>query len=556
MGSLVQRLIRSLEFRLAVPLGAMVVLVLAGHAVMGYLSIHEQALAFVRADLERSTALIENATHDGMLLNHMEEVQTRIERLGASPGFCGVRVYSKSGRVALSADRGERERVVDLGAEACAACHPGRQARGAGVLSRAMVVRSEGGQESQRYLKVIRNEASCSTVGCHATLERSPVLGVLDVGMTMAPFDTAIARARQQLVGTTLGLILAGALVTALVVRRLVHGPVARLQDGTRRIAAGDLSTRIEVVGQDQLAGLARAFNAMVDDLRTAHAERQQWSRTLEERVEQKTNELRQAQRQMTRVETMVSLGKLSATVAHELNNPLSGILAYARLVRRELAELPIEPGIRQELDGYLALVDKESLRCGGIVKNLLVFARGSSTRPLPVNLNEVIVHSLMLVRHHLEVHRIRAEPRLIEGDPVIIADQGQIQQAVLALLMNAIEAMLGVAGRECVLGVHAQGDEHRVTLGISDTGVGIAPETLPHIFEPFFTTKGEKSGVGLGLSVVYGVVHSHGGEIAVDSNVDAGTTFTMSLPRRAPAGGVELKARESGVTLATEASP
>ena len=104
MGSLVQRLIRSLEFRLAVPLGAMVVLVLAGHAVMGYLSIHEQALAFVRADLERSTALIENATHDGMLLNHMEEVQTRIERLGASPGFCGVRVYSKSGRVALSAD--------------------------------------------------------------------------------------------------------------------------------------------------------------------------------------------------------------------------------------------------------------------------------------------------------------------------------------------------------------------------------------------------------------------------------------------------------------------
>ncbi len=533
--SVLQRLFRSLEFRLGLPLGAVVVLVVAAHAILGYLSIRQQASGFVRADLERSTALIESATHDGMLLNRMSEVQSRIERLGVSPGFTGVRVYSKSGRIALSSDAGERDLVVGISAPACVPCHPGRQARGPGVLGEATLVQRQDGQESQRRLTVIRNEASCSTAGCHAGPDQVPVLGVLEVGMTMAPFDRAIARARHELAGTTAALILAGALVTALVVRRLVHVPVARLPEGPRRSAAGDLSTRIEISGRDQLAALAGAFNTMVGDLRAAQAERQQWSRTIEEKVEQKTKELREAQRQMIRVETMVSLGKLSATVAHELNNPLSGILAYTRLVRRELAEQPIEPALRQELDGYLSLVDKESLRCGGIVKNLLVFARGSSSRPAPVNLNEIVVHSLMLVRHHLEVHRIRSDPRLIEGDPVIVADQGQVQQAVLALLMNAIEAMQGISGREAVLGVHLGGDEQRVRLSISDTGVGIDPAALPHIFEPFFTTKGEKSGVGLGLSVVYGVVHAHGGEIGVESRPDAGTTFLITLPRRAP---------------------
>jgi two-component system NtrC family sensor kinase len=547
-----QSLARSLEFRLLVPLAATVALVLSVHALLGYWGARDQMSRFVRADLERSTSLIESATHDGMLLNRMDEVQSRIERLGASPGFIAIRVYSKDGRIALSANPAERGSVVDLHAEACAACHPDSQLTGKGVLYHRNLVHRYDGHEAQRSLAVIRNEPACSAVGCHVQPSEGRVLGVLDVQMTMAPFDAAIARARRQLAWTTAALILASSLVAALFIRRLVHEPVARLHEGTRRIAGGDLDTRIEVSGRHELAELAGAFNGMVRDLRSARDELDRWSRTLEEKVEQKTLELRKAQQQMTHVETMVSLGKLSATVAHELNNPLSGILAYARLIRRELDDQTMDGAIRKELNEYLALVDKECVRCGAIVKNLLVFARGGGVRLTMTDINQIVEHSLMLIRHHLEIHKVRLDATLLDGDPTVVVDQGQIQQAVLALLMNAIEAMQSRPERPAVLGVHLSGDEASVQIRVCDTGVGIPADLIEHIFEPFVTTKGEASGVGLGLSVVYGVVHGHGGDITVQSQPGVGTTFTVTLPRRRESGS---ESREQPVTVGASGS-
>lgn len=550
MALTMKSLTRSLELRLIVPLAAIAALVLAAHALLGYWSARDQIAVFVRADLERSAALIESAMHDGMLLNRMDEVQARIERLGASPGFNSVRVYAKDGRISLSSQPRERGAVVSLAEEACALCHPGGLATGPGVLSRRVLAQERDGHDAQQCLTVIRNEPACATAGCHAPPPVSPVLGVLEVQMTAAPFDVALARARSQLVWTTAVLVLASGLVTGLVIRTLVHLPVKRLHEGTRRLASGDLDTRIEVKGRHELARLAEAFNRMVGDLRSAREEVERWSRTLEQKVEEKTDELRRTQQKMTQVETMVSLGKLSATVAHELNNPLSGILTYARLVRRELAELALDEGVRADLDRYLELVDKESVRCGGIVRNLLLFARGHGARLAPTDVNQVVEHSLMLVRHHLELKRIALETGLAEGDAEIIADQGQIQQVVLALLMNAIEAMQDVEGRERRLGVHLRAEAGAVELRVSDTGVGIPPELVPHIFEPFVTTKGEASGVGLGLSVVYGVVHGHRGEIAVASTPDQGTTFTVRLPRRpsgAPGPAAPLAAAAGG---------
>lgn len=553
MLSKLRLLASSLELRLLVPLASTIALVLALHALLGYWGARDQVSRFVRADLERSTALIQSATQDGMLLNRMDEVQQRIERLGASPGFTAIRVYAKDGRIALSADSGECGRVVDLSAEACVACHTRGEVSGAGVLMNTNLVHRYDGHEAQRSLSVIRNEESCATAGCHPAPAQRAVLGVLDVQMTMAPFDEAISRARQQVVWTTAILILASGLIVALFIRKLIHVPVARLHEGTRRIAAGELDTRIDVSGRHELAVLAQAFNRMVAELRAARDELDRWSHTLEEKVEEKTLALRQAQEQMIQVETMVSLGKLAATVAHELNNPLSGILAYARLVRREIGEQPVDPRVRSELESYLALVDQECVRCGDIVKNLLVFARGRGVRLSSTDINQIVEHCLMLVRHHLEIQHVRLETSLLAGDATIVADQGQVQQAVLALLMNAIEAMQGNGDRPAVLGVEIEGDDHHVEIRIRDTGAGIPSELIPHIFEPFVTTKGETSGVGLGLSVVYGVVHAHGGEIAVRSRPNVGTTFTITLPRRREPGP-EPSASVAAGTIGSEA--
>lgn len=529
---------RSLELRLLVPLAITIAVALAIHAVIGYWGVREELKRFIRADLARSTTLIRNATHDGMLLNRMSEVQSRIENLGSSSGFTAIRVYSKDGRIALTADRSERGRVIPITDKECTACHIEGEETGEGVLRSVEMPVLGDGHEGQRSLSVIMNEASCSSLDCHPPPAHRPVLGVLDVQMTMAPFDEAINRARQQLGTTTILLIMTAGVIVAIFIRRLIHEPVERLHEGTQRIAAGDLHTTIDVSGQHDLAQLAGAFNGMVKDLRGAREELGEWSRTLERRVEEKTQELRQAQRRMTQVETMASLGKLSATVAHELNNPLGGILAYARLTRRELAEQGLEPGVFAQIDSYLRLIDRESVRCSEIVKNLLVFARGQSVRTKMVSINEIVDNSLMLVRHHLEMHKIRLEASLLDSDPTIVADQGQIQQAVLALLMNSIESMHGLKERPAVLTVRMRGDADRVEFSVQDTGVGIAPELLPHIFEPFVTTKGETSGVGLGLAVVYGVVHGHGGEITVQSKVGEGTMFTVWLPRRREAPG------------------
>lgn len=526
-------LARSLELRLLVPLAITIAVALAIHAVLGYWGVREELKRFIRSDLARSTSLIRNATHDGMLLNRMSEVQSRIENLGSSAGFTAIRVYSKDGRIALTADAHERGRVVPITNEECAACHLNGAQTGERVLRNAEMPVVGDGHEGLRSLSVIMNEPSCSALDCHPPPAHRPVIGVLDVQMTMAPFDEAINRARAQLGTTTILLIMTAGVIVAIFIRRLIHEPVERLHEGTQRIAAGDLQTRIDVPGQHDLAQLAGAFNGMVRDLRGAREELAEWSRTLERRVEEKTQELRQAQKRMTQVETMASLGKLSATVAHELNNPLGGILAYARLTRRELAEQALAPDAFAQLDSYLTLIDRESVRCSEIVKNLLVFARGQSVRTKMTSINEIVENSLMLVRHHLEMHKVHMDTTLLDGDPTIVADQGQVQQAVLALLMNAIEAMHGLKDRPAVLTVRMRGDADRVDFSIQDTGVGIAPELLPHIFEPFVTTKGEASGVGLGLSVVYGVIHGHGGEITVQSTVGVGTTFSVWLPRR-----------------------
>jgi two-component system NtrC family sensor kinase len=289
----------------------------------------------------------------------------------------------------------------------------------------------------------------------------------------------------------------------------------------------------------------------MAGDLKAARREVTEWSGRLEEKVVEKTEELQRAQRQVLHMEKMASLGKLSATVAHELNNPLSGLLTYSRLVERALARQELPEEARSELGEYLRMMVSESTRCGQIVKNLLLFSRRDGGAELaPVDVEEVIARSLALVRHHLEISGVALRCEPFAGDPVLRADPGQLEQALVALFVNAVEAMSGPGCDEGELTVRAEGDAEAVRIHVGDTGVGIHPDVLPHIFEPFFSTKHEESGVGLGLAVVYGIVQRHGGSIEVDSEPGRGTTFHLTLPRRAAPddpGAAERSARPEG---------
>jgi two-component system NtrC family sensor kinase len=258
-----------------------------------------------------------------------------------------------------------------------------------------------------------------------------------------------------------------------------------------------------------------------------AQAEITAWTHTLEKRVDEKTRELKQAHQHMLHVEKMATIGKMAAVVAHEINNPLSGILTYSRLVKRWIEKNTEATPKQQDMRGSLDLIASESKRCGELVHNLLSFSRVSPMNLAWCDLNQVIDRCIRLVQHKLDLGGIQLNLDLAPELPPAHCDPAQIEQVVLALVINAIDAMpqegnLWIATR--------LNGEAAVELVIRDDGIGVPTEHLPHIFEPFYTTK-ESGGSGLGLAISESIVERHGGTIEVDSMVGQGTTFKIVLP-------------------------
>jgi len=349
------------------------------------------------------------------------------------------------------------------------------------------------------------------------------------VQLNMDPIESQIAASERQLalgLGlTTLALVGLSAFVTW----RVVIAPVRRLTAVTREVARGNLSVRARVTSDDEIGELTNAWNETVADLATARAELDALVATLEQRVQSKTEELTKAHEQMLDVEKMASLGKLAAVVAHEVNNPLAGIATYARLLRKRAARAG---GASAETQRILELVESEAARCGEIVRNLLLFSRTPARRFMETDLRALLERCVLLFRHQAELQEVRVELRIAADLPPMHCDPSQIQQLLLALSMNAIEAM--PAGGQLVISA-VRGTDDTIVVSVADNGPGISADDLPHVFEPFYTTKPEGKGVGLGLAVVYGIAGRHHGTVGVTSHAGAGTTFTVRLPRHAP---------------------
>jgi two-component system NtrC family sensor kinase len=337
---------------------------------------------------------------------------------------------------------------------------------------------------------------------------------------------------RVSLLVTALLALLLGAVFWYVAKHRVVR-PVEALVQATRRIAHDELDTEIHVDARGELGLLAASFNEMIRSLRRVEGELQALNAQLEEKVEQRTGELRAAQDTLVRTEKLSSLGKLSASIAHEINNPLAGILTFAKLMIRTIEHGPVGEAERRTLVKQLALVQRETERCSAIVRNLLDFARERPLALRDTNVHHVIDEAVQLLQNQIQIQNVVLERKLAPV-PLVDGDFGQLRQSFVNVILNACEAM--PRGGHLLVETALVEDGRWVEVSFRDTGPGIPPDHLSRIFDPFFTTK--EKGTGLGLSVVYGIVERHGGKIEIETEVGKGTRVVLRLPPRKGAPG------------------
>ncbi|MGE5315371.1 MAG: sensor histidine kinase [Acidobacteriota bacterium] len=511
-------------------------IVVVGGAVSGFFQIKTQERQLVETIIEGADQLsngISSATWHAMLADNRESAYMIMNTIAQRQGINKIRIFNREGRVMFSTDSADTQRV-SLSDPICAICHAGgkKPLVTPDQKNRAQITHNASGQRELAMVTPIYNEPACSNADCHAHPAHVKVLGMLDVVYNLENVDTVVASMQQRMIlSTSLYILIIGGFIF-IFVRITVHRPIAKLIDGTRAISQMQLDQPIEIASSDEIGELARSFNVMRERLMMTIGELNELTQSLETKVQKRTEQLKNVNQKLFQSDRLASLGQLSASVAHEINNPIAGVLNLSMLLQRIITERGIASERIPEVKRYLEQISGETARVGRIVQDLLAFSRRSSPQRTMADLNSIICRTVSILDHKLKLANVDLELALCAELPQIKCDTSQLQQVIVNLIMNAAESTHSKGHGTVGVRTLAGPDGESVIMEVKDNGDGIAKEHLSKIFDPFFTTKEEGKGTGLGLAVVYGIIESHGGDIEVESEPGAGTLFRVQLPR------------------------
>ena len=501
-----RKITRSLNFRLVFFVCAFLLAAIGLFSYMMTRFERDELIVEVVNGAQRFSEGIKRSTRYAMLKFDREAMHQILGAVGRQEHVERVRIFNKEGNIIVSTLQNEIGQRVDKQAEACYGCHEVDKPLERLPISRRWRIFGPPESRIVGIVDPIYNEPDCWNASCHAHPEDKKVLGVLDVIVSIDEVNKMLSTsARRRAIFTIATIIVVGAVISYYLYRT-VSVPVRRLFTGTQRVASGDLDYQIPFADDTELGLLAQSFNRMA-------------------------KELKEKQQQVLRQEKLASLGQMAAGIVHEINNPLSGILVYARLMLKQLkaGDFVLEDGEKN-----LSKIEQEVQRCSRIIRNLLDFSRQTPPQLRRVDMAQVIEEALLVLGHQASLQNIEVSKEYTPDAPRIEADFDQMRQVLNNLFTNSVQAM--EEGGQITLRLSKgtprdlPGATGVLKVEISDTGRGILPENMEKLFTPFFTTKEKGKGVGLGLAVVYGIIQRHNGRIEVSSKLDKGTTFTIYL--------------------------
>jgi len=475
---------------------------------------------------------VEGSIHQHMLENDKTALVNTLRIINKMPGIEDVNMYNDNDDLVYTSFTVD---TVSHSNPNCKFCHSDfssmfpRKEKSFKIINMDSKCEMSPREDSYRLLLIkspILNEQSCYTAACHAHNESDEVLGSLIIRMPLSELDANLNKSLLFALFSTLILVMFLLFFT----RKKIKNPLNDILNASEAVAKGDVSKRLEIKSNqlNDMRVVSIAFNEMLDNLQLAADELQNWSQQLEYKVQKKSEELSEMQNELIRIERIASLGKLSSSVAHEINNPLLGVLTYTKLVHKQLYKIDVDEAEKGPMLKYLKIIEEETKRCGEIVKGLLDFSRKDQLNYEARPLHRILGDVFLVMEHQMEIANISFTTAFSASEDLVLCSDSQIKQACIAILMNSFEAVM--EDGEIIIKT-SNPDEYNIKLEISDNGSGIDPADIQHIFEPFFSTKGKASGIGLGLAIVHGIVQSHNGKIEVHSELEKGTTISIILP-------------------------